>query len=301
MVRFAAQSSQLMQPVSKRFRTEDVDEEDVVCSSSLPLPPLSPHPTHVAEGARNNNGESYFSARFDPDVLDCNICLETLASPIFQCVNGHIACPSCCQKLSNVCPSCQKPVGIIRCLGLEKLIESLHITCKYAEYGCLQMPKFSLKKDHEVTCKHMPFTCLTGGGCAFVGQTDAFPEHFRDNHGFRTIKLDYGAWLTVTLFPKNDSFVLLKTEDELFVLCNGVQPLGAALHVMFFGDVAREDDFEYELSADKGKTKLKFAATARSVLQTDKQGSGFLVVPWMSEKNYIVLNVIIHRSRVCFR
>jgi hypothetical protein len=81
MVRFAAQSSQLMQPVSKRFRAEDVEEEDVVCSSSLPLPP---HPTHVAEGARNNNGESYFSARFDPDVLDCNICLETLASPIFQ-------------------------------------------------------------------------------------------------------------------------------------------------------------------------------------------------------------------------
>ncbi len=218
-----------------------------------------------------------------------------------QCVNGHIACPSCCQKLSNVCPSCQKPVGIIRCLGLEKLIESLHITCKYAEYGCLQMPKFSLKKDHEVACKHMPFTCLTGGGCAFVGQTDAFPEHFRDNHGFRTLKLDYDAWLTVTLFPKNDSFVLLKTEDELFVLCNDVQPLGSALHVMFFGDVAREDDFEYELSVDKGKTKLKFAATARSVLQTDKLGSGFLVVPWMSEKNYIVLNVIIHQSRVCFR
>jgi hypothetical protein len=84
MVRFAAQSSQLMQPVSKRFRAEDVEEEDVVCSSSLPLPPLSPHPTHVADGARSNNGESYFSARFDPDVLDCNICLETLTSPIFQ-------------------------------------------------------------------------------------------------------------------------------------------------------------------------------------------------------------------------
>jgi hypothetical protein len=50
-----------------------------------------------------------------------------------QCVNGHIACASYCQKLKNVYASCSKPMGKIKCLAIENVIDSLHMCCEYAK------------------------------------------------------------------------------------------------------------------------------------------------------------------------
>ncbi|GAB2288885.1 hypothetical protein Dimus_023192 [Dionaea muscipula] len=72
----------------------------------------------------------------DRDVLHCPICLDPLTSPVFQCVDGHIACSSCCGKLENKCPSCRKEIGRIRCRAIEKVIDSVKINCCYADYGC---------------------------------------------------------------------------------------------------------------------------------------------------------------------
>ncbi|CAA7057590.1 unnamed protein product [Microthlaspi erraticum] len=55
------------------------------------------------------------SLMLDFDVINCPVCCEPLAVPIFQCENGHLDCSSCCPKLSNKCPACALPVGHIRC------------------------------------------------------------------------------------------------------------------------------------------------------------------------------------------
>ena len=56
---------------------------------------------------------------------------------IFQCVNGHILCEQCYEKLT-VCPSCRcelKNPGI-RCLLAEQMIECLKNGCIYSTSGC---------------------------------------------------------------------------------------------------------------------------------------------------------------------
>ncbi|RYR64351.1 E3 ubiquitin-protein ligase SINA-like 10 isoform X1 [Arachis hypogaea] len=78
----------------------------------------------------------------DPDVLDCCICYEPLTSPVFQCENGHIACSNCCARLGNKCPMCSMPIGYNRCRAIEKVLESIKISCLNAKYGCKHMFSF---------------------------------------------------------------------------------------------------------------------------------------------------------------
>ncbi|XP_073057970.1 uncharacterized protein [Primulina eburnea] len=72
----------------------------------------------------------------DPDVLDCPICFEPLSPPVYQCVNGHISCPSCCVKMKNKCGTCSRPIGYNRCRAIEKVLESVEIACKNKQHGC---------------------------------------------------------------------------------------------------------------------------------------------------------------------
>lgn len=71
MVRFAMQAFGNASPhqrPAKRSRGEALVE----LPSSPPLPP------------QLQEDEHQLSATFDPDTLDCNICMESLAAPIFQ-------------------------------------------------------------------------------------------------------------------------------------------------------------------------------------------------------------------------
>lgn len=160
---------------------------------------------------------------FDLDLLDCTICTEHLASPIYQCQNGHVACASCSKKTSNVCPSCQQPTGSIRCLVLEKLIESLKVKCKFADSGCTATVKFSEKASHERTCVFEPLSCPFPG-CYFRDNPllsrfkyNRFQEHVREIHP--------GSWgvhdansTNFFMHPK-DKFHIVFGNDLCFAVC----------------------------------------------------------------------------------
>lgn len=78
MVRFAMQAFGNASPhqrLAKRSRSEALVE----LPSSPPLPP------------QLQEDEHQLSATFDPDTLDCNICMESLAAPIFQVL--FFTCP----------------------------------------------------------------------------------------------------------------------------------------------------------------------------------------------------------------
>jgi hypothetical protein len=259
------------------------------------------------------------AATFDPDTLDCQICMEPLSSPIFQvlanvpmqlhaysctyahthptahaikrtsaemvdycccnwqCSNGHIACSSCCQKLSNLCASCSKPTGKIRCLAIEKLIESLHMGCRYAEFGCRKMLKFAKKRGHETACAYAPFQCPVAE-CAFCGAAESFPDHFSAAHQTRTLDFQYDAWFTVVLNPA-DLHVVLKAENMVFLLHHEKEPLGDVVYVTFFGAPHREEFFSFHLAAKSGQTRLTMESVPRSILQEEQRATNFVLIP----------------------
>ena len=81
MVRFAMQAFGNASPhqrPAKRSRSEALVE----LPSSPPLPP------------QLQEDEHQLSATFDPDTLDCNICMESLAAPIFQVLFLPVPCSS---------------------------------------------------------------------------------------------------------------------------------------------------------------------------------------------------------------
>lgn len=80
-----------------------------------------------------------------------------------------------------MCPSCKKPTGSIRCLALEKLIESLKVKCKFAVVGCSDMVKFSEKGYHERICWFAPLSCPFPE-CNFHGKYELLQEHVMRTH-----------------------------------------------------------------------------------------------------------------------
>ncbi|KAJ7975797.1 E3 ubiquitin-protein ligase, partial [Quillaja saponaria] len=117
----------------------------------------------------------------DPEVLDCYICCEPLSIPVFQCENGHTACSSCCTKIANKCPFCARTIGYNHCRAIEKVLESIRISCNNAEYGCQEMMSCSKKKDHEKTCIFAPCLC-PHSDCDFAASVTVLSLHFSMNH-----------------------------------------------------------------------------------------------------------------------
>ncbi|KAJ7543703.1 hypothetical protein O6H91_09G049300 [Diphasiastrum complanatum] len=75
--------------------------------------------------------ETTFNAAFDMGILRCDGCSSSLSAPIYQCSNGHLACSICHFRESNECLNCFEKIGNIRCLVVEKLIESLRVSCEH--------------------------------------------------------------------------------------------------------------------------------------------------------------------------
>ena len=86
------------------------------------------------------------------DLLECPVCLRVpRSSPIFQvrhvsltplvitsrlqCARGHVVCGECRPNVST-CPQCRDPLGNIRSLISEKMLEKLPCVCKFTDQGC---------------------------------------------------------------------------------------------------------------------------------------------------------------------
>ncbi|XP_006285318.2 E3 ubiquitin-protein ligase SINA-like 7 [Capsella rubella] len=116
-----------------------------------------PSNTHLHKKQRTEDKTR--QAMLDFDVLDCPVCCEPLTIPIFQCDNGHLACSSCCPKLSNKCPACALPIGRIRCRAMERVLESILIPCPNATFGCTKNVSYGKESTHEKECIFSPCSC----------------------------------------------------------------------------------------------------------------------------------------------
>ncbi|CAM6013561.1 unnamed protein product [Sphagnum balticum] len=226
------------------------------CDTRSPPPFEAPPPIAREEHEQN----WHICCTFDLDTLECNICMDYLVAPICQlhslvqliygfrvcvcgqCENGHTACSRCCFKLMSlrICPTCQLMTGVICNLQLEKLIETLHVACKYAEFGCRKQPRLTAKIAHEISCGYKSFKCPASVGCILVCSVSGISHHFQVKHAVKTVEVPSNEWVEILLeLTVNSADLLLKTEDVLFLFHHEKQLYGRVIYILSFAEVLK--------------------------------------------------------------
>ncbi|KAI3761014.1 hypothetical protein L1987_51419 [Smallanthus sonchifolius] len=196
----------------------------------------------------NSNGELQVVLT-DPDVLDCPICLDPLSTPVFQCENGHIACSLCCTKVKRKCPSCCMPIGYNRCRAIEKVIESVKVSCKNAQYGCKKTMTYSNKTEHEQMCPHATCFC-PHPSCTFAGSSKNMYLHFGIQHAASTTRFTYNTTFFVHVTPlQKHIFLQEQHESVIFILNHQGKEHGRVLNVDCVGPSTLKTAFEYQITA----------------------------------------------------
>ena len=116
------------------------------------------------------------------DVLECTTCLEVPEEcPIYQCEKGHILCFSCREKLVD-CPVCKVPLGWIRSLTSEKILDQCSRSCEFEKYGCKAKVHDMNSEAHKDDCQYKPTTCMEAD-CEETMPINDFANHMKDRHG----------------------------------------------------------------------------------------------------------------------
>ncbi|KAF7842333.1 E3 ubiquitin-protein ligase SINA-like 10 [Senna tora] len=278
----SAQESQLVQ------REEHVaDDQDPVAENSddfFWFRPISNNNSGENDVSATENRDRSISVMLtDPDVLDCCICYEPLSIPIFQCENGHIACSFCCIKLMNKCPMCFMPIGYNRCRAIEKVLESVKVSCLNAKYGCKETVCYSKKNDHEKECIHAPCTC-PHSGCDFVASSKELTRHFKRKHEGSAIHFTYGHFFSVFL-KVADKVVFLQEQNgaELFILHSNVESLGNIVNISCIGPSSLKTVYHYDILARSQGCCLKLKSFAKNTQDLNAidttTSTGFLLIP----------------------
>ncbi|KAI8018909.1 E3 ubiquitin-protein ligase SINA-like 10 [Camellia lanceoleosa] len=208
--------------------------------------------SHAVRVSLGSSGDGSISVTLtDPDVLDCPICLEHLTIPVFQCENGHVACSSCCFKLGNQCPSCSWPIGYNRCRAIEKVIESVKISCQNMKYGCKEAVSYSKKHDHEETCVYVP--------------SSSYP--YTSSAHFRTpLRFCYNCLFPISIEKQQICLILHEhSECGIFFLNNGIDPLGNIVNVSCIGPSSTKRAFAYDLIARNGGSSVRLQSFTESI------------------------------------
>ncbi|KAL9256764.1 E3 ubiquitin-protein ligase SINA-like 10-like protein [Drosera capensis] len=226
----------------------------------------------------------------DPDVLDCSICFDSLTVPVYQCENGHIACSSCCSKLKNRCPSCCRKLGPNRCRAIEKVIESVKVSCCYVNYGCKALINYCQRHEHEKICIYAPCSCPFSS-CLFRGSASKLSHHICLHHSGSVVHFSFNC-----LFPvsakwnnKDDKFILLQEEKNrvLFVM----EKHEGTLNIKCMEVCPDKGSFTYDLIVRNKSSSLRFQSTTKCVegQAGDLLTSDCLLLPF----NFFVSDIII--------
>ncbi|KAL4577582.1 hypothetical protein LXL04_013691 [Taraxacum kok-saghyz] len=191
----------------------------------------------------------------DPDMLHCSICHNSLCPPIYLCDNGHTSCTSCKTRSKNTCPSCRTPKGFKHWRGMDKLVESMKVECKYRWCGCRETFMFTKKAEHENKCRFTlcfcPISlCQPSTRCDYRHTYKNVYEHFYEAHMFCSVPFFYMEDLDITV-EKTQKRIVLRGEDDgsLFIFNHDKQEDGMVLSVDCIGPGAFTGAFVYRLTA----------------------------------------------------
>ena len=249
----------------------------------------------------------YFSS-FIQRCLYCNSPgIHFLSADFFvlflQCQNGHVVCSRCCITISGKCPVCTELIGHIRCLALERVIESVKMRCVNAKYGCDATLAYSHREAHLKTCNYAPCNCPESS-CSFRGPTRSLSQHVRSHHRKSAVEFRYGCHFPIAVNRSETPFlVLIGSDSRLFLLLNKNDTSGAnALSMICICSSTEDHNFVYELSVGDDTMNLKL----KSLAEVTKEWNGvypakvFLFVPkdFFAFSHKIIVQVSIQKLKL---
>lgn len=181
------------------------------------------------------------------------------------------------------------PIGYSRCRAIEKVMESIKISCPNAEFGCCETFSYSWKSIHEKTCIFMPCQCPFTN-CNFFGSYKQLSSHFSSTHKSPVMRFKYDSVCSIFL-RKADKYVILEeeTEGSLFILSlcilnNGSTNIGNIVVINSIVPTSLDGKYSYDLVVEGGESSVKLhSSTKRVVDKFDKVENltvnGCLLVP----------------------
>jgi len=213
----------------------------------------------------------------------------------YQCRNGHSACSACCKKLIKGCPSCSQPVGVIRNVAIEKVIESLQVDCKHAPHGCNTKLKYNERdeiEEHENKhCEYRPMLCpvKTPKQCVHIGPGVTIPSHLVDVHGIQILEC-LGSGGTTNFTMKAASPMTMVKTDKAWLVVNcwrGRYNFGSHIFCSVFGSSKVKVLHRLSLERIRLKKKEKIYLTFTG-LQAEARSHNDLDFESMTLENILV-------------
>ncbi|KAI9126828.1 hypothetical protein K1719_002424 [Acacia pycnantha] len=274
------QNEEIEEEAEDAVAAEEEESEDVIEGVEVEESFLGEKATSEGDSGGGGGGDGSIPVTLtDPDILDCCICCQPLTIPIFQCKNGHIACSTCCVQLAHKCYSCTAPIGNIRCRAIEKVLESLEISCRYARHGCIEKITLINKCIHEKDCIYTPCWCPIFG-CQFTAPSKKLSQHINHEHHGSFINFYYDSFLYLTLLNKRVVILKEVTDSNIFIIKNDLEYLGNAIKVFHIGPKSSAETYRYELYARSKGCCLKLDSFVNHTLGNNFPATTkFLLVP----------------------
>ncbi|XP_035711653.1 E3 ubiquitin-protein ligase sina [Folsomia candida] len=136
------------------------------------------------------------------EALECTICLDSAASPINECENGHVVCGICAEKITN-CGLCKTNLQVS--VLAERLSRQFNLKCSCPN-GCVAKIAGADVKNHMEICEYRDVICQEqwGNECdQYQIPFQKFAMHLQVWHEIAFDEVDDGSYVT-----QNPSFTL---------------------------------------------------------------------------------------------
>lgn len=191
-------------------------------------------------------------------ALECPVCMEYMAPPIFLCENGHSICEQCRPQLP-ACPACRRPfLPNTRNIALESIAEEIDFPCR--NEGCFEMCRLETIAQHQAECPRRPFECplAQGAHCTWKGPLILIQKHVMDAHR-RYLRI--GAESTSVLNGVSNTpgySLVIFAFEHVFLQKSRLQGSKFYSALQYIGpkENATKFRYEFELSAKRGHQKL---------------------------------------------
>ncbi|KFK41067.1 hypothetical protein AALP_AA2G081300 [Arabis alpina] len=250
---------------------------------------------------RNRDGSEVITMEIPRNLLECPVCFHALTIPTFQCDNRHIACSSCCTKLSNKCPTCKVPTGKIRCRFAESIVEANIVPCPNAILGCTEKFPYGKELAHEEKCAFALCYCPEPN-CNYTGKYQDLYSHYYANHQRKWDYFYCGTSRTTFLYNSMKNEVIqeyregplvvvqyFKVEQGVHVTVNCIAPCASGV-----------GKFSYHISYSRGHHTNAFGPVEMNriqklSLQTPQKGSCMIVPDCFLDEGLLEIHICIRR------